>query len=412
MSTPDPMAARTSLADDMHSLQPQPLDVVFPHLIHDIYNYDGNHAVEGAMGWRPLTGEELQARGVDPAMQVNTRNGLLSQVYTDDNGQYALVYAGSNEFKDWVPTNFGQGLGFETAQYSQAIRLAQQCQRAFGDDLVLTGQSLGGGLAASASMVTGVPAVTYNAAGVHRRTVERFGVDFNEAREIAEDGNIRSYRVEGDILTRVQEQTPILRSLMPDAVGVQIDLPNPYPDRAPDSIRQGVQLHLIPAVIDAMEQAYPQWHRRTAQQAPELPAQNVGHDRGAVLLSDSAHPAHALYRQSLQGVRGAGTNAHVASAEQQVQVAGALTLQAQRDGVSRIDRVLFADEGRHTFGFQGDMESPARQRVSVDTAQAARVPLEHSSAQSLALAQRQRGTDAQTLQTATLQQDDPQPHLR
>lgn len=409
MSVPNPMANHDSLADRIHGTEPQPLDVVLPHLIHDIYNYDGNHAVEGAMGWRPMTPDELQARGVDPSMQVNTRNGLLSQVYTNDQGGFALVYAGSNEWKDWVPTNFGQGLGFETAQYSQAIRLAQQCQRAFGDDLVLSGQSLGGGLAAAASMVTGAPAVTYNAAGVHKRTVERFGVDFDEARAIAEEGNIRSYRVEGDILTRVQEKTPILRSLMPDAVGVQIDLPNPYPDKSPDSIRQGIQLHLIHAVIDSMESAYPEWHRnipehsQTGQQAPPEAASGP-------LLADQAHPANGMYRQSLQGLQQAGQNALAASSHEQEQLAGAVTVQAQRDGFARVDRVVFGDEGRRTFAFEGEMDSPLRRRLTLDTAEAARTPLAQSSADSLQLAERNGPAPGQV--HAAAQQHNPDPHQR
>ena len=409
MSVPNPMANHHSLADRIHGTEPQPLDVVLPHLIHDIYNYDGNHAVEGAMGWRPMTPDELQARGVDPSMQVNTQNGLLAQVYTDDQGGYALVYAGSNELKDWVPTNFGQGLGFETAQYSQAIRLAQQCQRAFGDDLVLSGQSLGGGLAAAASMVTGAPAVTYNAAGVHKRTVERFGVDFEEAKAIAGEGNIRSYRVEGDILTRVQEKTPILRSLMPDAVGVQIDLPNPYPDKSPDSIRQGIQLHLIHAVIDSMEMAYPEWHRnspthsQTGQQASAEAA-------SAPMLVDQAHPANDLYRQSLQGLQQAGQNAFAASSHEQAQLAGAVTVQAQRDGFARVDRVVFGDEGRRTFAFEGEMDSPLRRRLTLDTAEAARTPLAQSSADSLQLAERNGPAPGQV--QAAAQQHNPDPHHR
>lgn len=408
MSVPNPMADRGPLADRMHGTEPQPLDVVLPHLIHDIYNYDGENRIDGALGWRPLTPDELTARGVDPSMQVNTKNGLLSQVYTDDKGGFALIYAGSNELKDWVPTNFGQGLGFETAQYSQAIRLAQQCQQAFGDDLVLGGQSLGGGLAAAASMVTGSPAVTYNAAGVHRRTVERFGVDFNEARDIAEAGNIRAYRVEGDILTKVQEETPILRSLMPDAVGAKIDLPNPYPDKSPDSIRQGVQLHLIHAVIDSMEMAYPEWHRNGSEQSRTGPS--AAADPAARLtLADQAHPASGMYQQSLQGLQQAGRNPYAASPDEQSQLAGVVTVQAQRDGFARVDRVVFAEDGRRTFAFEGDLDSPLRRRLSLDTAEAARIPLEQSSADSLQLTERAR--NAQPLQVAS-QQLASDPHTR
>ncbi|RMH94507.1 hypothetical protein EBB59_02205 [Lysobacter pythonis] len=412
-----------TLAERLHGTEPKPLDVVMPKLIYDIYDYDGNGRLDGALDWRPLRDEELRAYGVDPALQVNKKNGLLSQVYTDDQGNFALVYAGSNEFKDWIPTNFGQGLGFETAQYSQAIRLAQEAQRAFGDNLVLSGQSLGGGLAASASMVTGVPALTYNAAGVHRRTVERFGVSFDEAREIAAAGNIRSYRVDGDILTQVQEKTPILRSMMPDAVGVQIDLPNPYPD-VPVTIKQGVKLHLIHAVIDSMDQRYPEWRpqREDALQRDgdgllfREPGKGGVEDRSGLgrltpgghpgkpleeppirLLDDPSHRDHALYRQSYDGLRQWEEARGVVSGGHTVNLAGALAAESRHAGVRNIDQVLVSDDGSRAFAMEYDASKPdGRNLVMVETSQGVHTSLLQSSQR--AEAEYQQALSASTAQ--------------
>lgn len=359
------------LAERMHGIEPRRLDMVMPHLVNDLYDANGNGRLDGAMGWRPLADQELRDYGVDPSMQVSTKNGLLSQVYTDDQGNFALVYAGSNELKDWIPTNFGQGLGLETAQYSQAIRLAQACQQAFGENLVLSGQSLGGGLAASASMVTGVPAVTYNAAGVHRRTIERLGVDFAEARAIAAEGNIRNYRVDGEFLTQLQEKTPIMRALMPDAVGVQIDLPNPEPEQRV-TIRQSIKLHLIPAIIDSMELQYPEWARRDAAAFP--------------LLDEPAHPDHGIYQQSHQAIRQWEQQHGIEPGEHTRNLAGALTVEVRRAGIEQVDAVAMSEDGSRAFALTRSDSAAAQQLAHVETESAVQTSLHESSRQSLQLA--------------------------
>ena len=98
-----------------------------------------------------------------------------------------LAYSGTDETKDWV-TNFGQGLGFETAQYNEAIALARQAKVAYGEDVIITGHSLGGGLAATAAIAADIPAVTFNASGVHDRTLERIGLDADAVKAEAEKG--------------------------------------------------------------------------------------------------------------------------------------------------------------------------------------------------------------------------------
>ena len=77
------------------------------------------------------------------------------------------AFAGT-DFKsvaDWR-ANVGQGLGLQTAQYRQAEVLAQDAREAFGNNLAITGHSLGGGLASAASLATGTPAVKIGRAHV------------------------------------------------------------------------------------------------------------------------------------------------------------------------------------------------------------------------------------------------------
>lgn len=120
------------------------------------------------------------ADGYSLAMKDSFHNGL----------DYALFVKGEDAilvFKGTSPTswanwraNFSQAFGFKSSQYTSGIRLA----RALGNqykNLSFAGHSLGGGIAAAASAVTGRAATVFNAAGVHANTVARFGAKLSNA---------------------------------------------------------------------------------------------------------------------------------------------------------------------------------------------------------------------------------------
>ena len=95
-----------------------------------------------------------------------------------DAGEIIVVYRGvrrSNIIQD-SQTCLSQGLGFGAAAYRQAIELAKAVVEVYGDRVFFTGHSMGGGLAAAASLVANQPAVTFNSAGVHPATLEEFGL--------------------------------------------------------------------------------------------------------------------------------------------------------------------------------------------------------------------------------------------
>ena len=74
-----------------------------------------------------------------------------------------VAFAGTREAADWK-ANIGQGLGLPTNQYSQAVEFANKWKSIEGENVVLTGHSLGGGLASYAAIKTGLHATAVNAA--------------------------------------------------------------------------------------------------------------------------------------------------------------------------------------------------------------------------------------------------------
>ena len=106
-------------------------------------------------------------------------------------------------FGDWLD-NFKQGLGFKSIQYMKAIEygiIEQNNAASSGMKFVVVGHSLGGGLGAAISAVTGAPALIYNAAGLNPMTLRYAGY---ADRIPAMGQNIVHYGVGGEVLTTMQ----------------------------------------------------------------------------------------------------------------------------------------------------------------------------------------------------------------
>ncbi|MFC4727618.1 hypothetical protein [Coralloluteibacterium thermophilus] len=238
--------------------EPRPIDMDLARICADVHDT----ASTGIDGWTRLGEAELLAAGIDPASLDDPSTGFRAALYQDDGGNTVLVFGGSNDVRDWI-TNFRQGLGVDDVQYNQAVALAVDAKAAFGDDLVITGTSLGGGLASTAAMATGSAAVTFNASGVNGNTLERLGLDPAQARAEAADGQIRRYSVEGELLTKLQEENIATRGLMPDAIGHRITVDDPAPLSFWEKLIPGralaheIDLHMIHSVIASFEQSPP-----------------------------------------------------------------------------------------------------------------------------------------------------------
>ena len=91
--------------------------------------------------------------------------------------EYALVFSGTDADSviDWVTANVNQGVGSEST-YSLQYKLAELLALKIAGNLteeqrkkewIIVGHSLGGGLSSAASAVSGIHAITFNAAGLN-----------------------------------------------------------------------------------------------------------------------------------------------------------------------------------------------------------------------------------------------------
>ena len=370
--TVDPLtgqaSTRPSFSDEVRGTAPRDIDLALARLAQDVYRSDDRQRHDVA-GWKPLTDEQFRQVGIDPALRTHQASGFDADIYTDGHGRYVLAYRGTDAGKDWA-TNLGQGIGFETVQYNQAMAIARQAKVAFGDELVITGHSLGGGLAAVGAVTTDTPAVTFNAAGVHAKTLERVGLDPDAVRQEAEHGQIRRYAVDNEILTGVQERALLTRYLLPDAIGHKIELPDPDPlsvwqNLNPvKSLKHSVEMHGMDSVIRAQERAF-------------------GHGIGENgLMSHPDHPFNRQYQRVFDQLQPQLEAKGIGIREAQ-NLAGAVALEAERSGVVP-DRIVLGNHGDRVFAVQG--QQPETQRaVQVDLQAGMHVSLADSSRQATAL---------------------------
>ncbi|WP_374568103.1 hypothetical protein [Ideonella sp.] len=217
--------AGPSFADGLKGTQPRKDDLIFAEMANDVYWLpSGSPPSTGlqseadlqTQGWtrmqpngHALRGPDGKDLAIDPASLEDQHSGLRAAIYTDGKGHYVAAFAGTVT-DNWgdIRADAGQGIGMRTQQYDQAIALAKKLNQVAGPgNVAFTGHSLGGGLAATASAATGAPAITFNAAGVSNETLRQVGfANPNDARaNFQTNGQIRSYSVDGDPLTTVDE---------------------------------------------------------------------------------------------------------------------------------------------------------------------------------------------------------------
>ncbi|CTP93216.1 Phospholipase A1 [Xanthomonas translucens pv. poae] len=367
MSQNDPSdnAASVPFGEAVRGQQPQAVDAQLPTLLQDLYVTAGQRRAGGAEsvaplpgGWTRLDDGAVQRAGIDPGMLHDAKSGFDAAFYRNAQGNVVLAFCGTDEGKDWKH-NIGQGLGFADAQYASAIQLGSQVRQAFGQELMISGHSLGGGLAAASAMVNDVPAVTYNAAGVNDRTLERAGLDASAAKAYAADGLIRGYHVKNELLTHLQEDSIPLKWALPDAAGHQIPLPDPDPLSFGQRLLPGMMLkhrldlHGIDSVIKAQD----------------LASQSQAQTQDRALPTGSR-----LFNDAVVQLDGQRARLGLHDDAQFLNTAASVAARAGNDGLQRIDQLLPSRDGDRLFAVQGRADDPAHLRSQVQTAAAASEP--------------------------------------
>lgn len=405
-------------------------------------------------GLERMSEESLRSKGIDPKA-LHTPSGMHAELYQDSrDGRTVLAFRGTDNPKvevvstpfegpsgldpemdmlaalrgredalrvtgvaqsgrDWM-TNFRQGLGYETQQHNDTVSLAKQCEVAFGEKLVLTGHSKGGGQAELASAVTGRPAITFNPAAVHDDTLTRFGLDPARLREVAPE-RVTSVITRGEAVDSIQGREILgIKTPVPTGKRVEIEADESLGMVARHTMGKGV----IP-YLDQLSGRQIEMPRPERSDLPRLTPSVFAHGSGSshlvdpfrfplyggfasslammreppvVLLSDERHPAHGLYSQILERVRDAPEqdrrDAGIVDVGGAKKLSGALTVAALQADFDSADRVVFGNGGRTAFVVQGDPDLGGR-RVDVATDTALQTSFRESSLQaSTIIAQR------------------------
>ena len=180
----------------------------------------------------------------------------LRSVVPDGNGGYVdnpadnrvvVAYAGSGDIDDWK-NNSAQARGAVPIQYQQAADFAHEVQAGAeqnGESVILTGHSLGGGLASHASIQTGLSATAINAAPLN---------DDNIPNDPDSYQNITQYYVPGEALSAYDagnwtDARPGQKVEIPGKYSFSLRArwtDNPYDSANPGKI--AYQNHLLPNV--------------------------------------------------------------------------------------------------------------------------------------------------------------------
>ena len=102
--------------------------------------------------------------------------------------------------EDFLSNNIPQGLGLKTDYYDRAMAAAVLLKDQPGFKFEMAGHSLAGGMASAAAAVTGVETTTFNAAGLHPKTAQRFAQE-NGLTTYNPRDSVQAFQVGGEMLT-------------------------------------------------------------------------------------------------------------------------------------------------------------------------------------------------------------------
>ncbi|HEV2680899.1 MAG TPA: XVIPCD domain-containing protein [Rhodanobacter sp.] len=98
-------------------------------------------------------------------------------------------------------------------------------------------------------------------------------------------------------------------------------------------------------------------------------------------LADATHPGNGMYQQALGAVHRLDAQQGRAPDQHSGNLAAALAVAAQGNGMSRVDHVVLSDDASRAFAVQGDTNSLFKRYTDVNVAQAIATPVAQSSVQ-------------------------------
>lgn len=149
------------------------------------------------------------------------KSGYRAEIYLPDksvlgeNAKPVLVFKGSTGMivdpaapggrresasEDFLSNNIPQGLGLKTDYYDRAMAAAVLLKRQPDFKFEMAGHSLAGGMASAAAAVTGVETTTFNAAGLHPKTAQRYATE-NGLTVYNPRDSVQAFQVGGEMLT-------------------------------------------------------------------------------------------------------------------------------------------------------------------------------------------------------------------
>lgn len=202
---PAKVAAADRLAQDNQAVELARLSensyAQYPN--NDFKYPDGS--VAAPPGWSVVPKEELEAKGMSIKDFEKARAVAYRTPEDWPGGQKTVIaFRGTADLEDAI-VDHDQAMALETDQYKASERLGEMAQKRMGNDLLVTGHSLGGGKAQAAGAAGGFQGMMFNSAGLHPDTV---------------GGNMPSpvqfiqYRTTGDPLTGAQNNAAVQTAIL------------------------------------------------------------------------------------------------------------------------------------------------------------------------------------------------------
>jgi pimeloyl-ACP methyl ester carboxylesterase len=150
--------------------------------------------------WRVVDVRDDGGTGLGGAIFSTGFRAVVLRPVDENDCRVVVSFAGSGgQVGDWV-NNFSQAGGNTPAQYRMAASLAREYRQRYGDNVVLTGHSLGGGLASYASLQTGLRATAINSAAL---SPNNLGGNALFHPSVKNNARITQYYVPGEVLTNL-----------------------------------------------------------------------------------------------------------------------------------------------------------------------------------------------------------------